>query len=491
METCQPSDKHGGSIQSIVKNVDSYATIWKHSHEETALKKTTDGKEDVRLTVLGKLSGKNDEQLYSIHVESGSIVIGDTVHNSSGYEFTVARILKNWRQRKSAFCGDMIHIELQIKKQSPARKNVGIIRKGTVLVGGENSPGSCLVKTGKKTVSSSPNKETVEHNERKGLIDPDFFGNRIKVDLNNVFPVLVVATMSSGKSTLINSFLGDDYLPNANLSCTAKRISVLDDDNLTEDKLYVSYSDGRTDTISENIPQAIEQANADDRVNGMLLAGQVDSVLNTDRAVLFIDTPGPNDAIKNNKQVTLDALSKIHGGLVIYVMNATQLAINDDKKLLQEMTHHIGINPNIDVLFVVNKVDELDFEKESIQQLIREARSYLLELGFNSPDVIPISARAALVFRKILLDKSLSRVEKRVFKSSISLFGTNDCRLSLYASTKDMEDFGETKEVDKKTYLVPELMAAIDNTGITRVEQYIQNRLIESGNKARLEVVVE
>ena len=44
--------------------------------------------------------------------------------------------------------------------------------------------------------------------------------------------VIVLATMSSGKSTIINTLLGEDILPNENQACTAKIFKVLDNDKI-------------------------------------------------------------------------------------------------------------------------------------------------------------------------------------------------------------------------------------------------------------------
>ena len=48
---------------------------------------------------------------------------------------------------------------------------------------------------------------------KQGLISRSFFAKEISVDVSRVFPVMALATMSSGKSTLINALLGLDILP--------------------------------------------------------------------------------------------------------------------------------------------------------------------------------------------------------------------------------------------------------------------------------------
>ena len=57
----------------------------------------------------------------------------------------------------------------------------------------------------------------------------------------SVFPINVVATMSSGKSTLINALLGKRMMPSKNEACTATITEILDND--TEQFAAVVYDE--------------------------------------------------------------------------------------------------------------------------------------------------------------------------------------------------------------------------------------------------------
>ena len=50
----------------------------------------------------------------------------------------------------------------------------------------------------------------------EALIAKDFFAQGISINEKEIFPMVVMATMSSGKSTLINSLLGQQVLPSRN-----------------------------------------------------------------------------------------------------------------------------------------------------------------------------------------------------------------------------------------------------------------------------------
>ena len=64
---------------------------------------------------------------------------------------------------------------------------------------------------------------------------------------NSIFPINVVATMSSGKSTLINALLGKKLMPSKNEACTATITEILDNDMETfEAVVYDSQPWSRT-----------------------------------------------------------------------------------------------------------------------------------------------------------------------------------------------------------------------------------------------------
>ena len=57
----------------------------------------------------------------------------------------------------------------------------------------------------KKNNNSKRKKSANVVTTTKALVTHDFFSEGISINENEVFPMVVIATMSSGKSTLINS----------------------------------------------------------------------------------------------------------------------------------------------------------------------------------------------------------------------------------------------------------------------------------------------
>ena len=318
----------------------------------------------------------------------------------------------------------------------------------------------------------------------KALISHDFFPESISINENKVFPMVVMATMSSGKSTLINSLLGQDILPSRNAACTAKKYAILDDDQENSTKIYVTYKNGNTKVMEENIAEELDKANDDDNVTDILIRGHVKGVLNTDKALLIIDTPGPNNSRdESHEQTMLDIIKKIKGGLFLYVLNATQLAIHDDVNLLQTIKDFIKKNSQASILFIINKVDLLDEEiGETIEQLMLNAKEYLLQNGIENPQIIPVSALAASVFKKVLNKEMLTRKEFRDFEMYYDMYQPKDFNLRSFAITADLSDQNRKVEVHGEEYTIGNLNRAIENTGIKLLEEEIQKaQILSSG----------
>lgn len=326
--------------------------------------------------------------------------------------------------------------------------------------------------------------------KNENLISKGFLPDGIKMDESRIFPMAVIATMSSGKSTLINALLGKDILPTSNAACTSLSYFILDDDQNAKEIICATDLSGKTTVIEENLVEELVKLNQDVNVSSVFIRSDVKGVLNTDKALLMIDTPGPNNARNlSHEEILYRTISKIKGGLFLYVMNATQLAIVDDKNLLYSLKNVIRKNPGISILFVVNKIDMLDKECESIEECICIARKYLENLGFEEANIVPVSARAALLFKKVLNGERLTRMEYREFGWLYDLYEPKDYNMKKYAITEDLAgQFDVVKVTDGKhwdEFKVGDLNQAIENTGIKVLEECIQKAQILSSEKIK------
>lgn len=236
---------------------------------------------------------------------------------------------------------------------------------------------------------------------------------------NGIFEVSVIATMSSGKSTLINSILGTELLPSANEACTAAVVNILDNDDMDTYEAECFGADDQTVIYPRVTVDAerLAKLNRDERINRIDIEGNIPVVPSNKIRLCLVDTPGPNNAQDENHERLTYSIIRNRNSIVLYVMNATQMGINDDKQLLEAIAGEMskaGKESHDRFVFVVNKCDELDEEKgETAEDVCIRARDYLRGFGILDPTVIPTSAKMALLIRKARHGEELTRREKR------------------------------------------------------------------------------
>lgn len=234
---------------------------------------------------------------------------------------------------------------------------------------------------------------------------------------NGIFEVSVIATMSSGKSTLINSLLHTELLPSANLACTAKIVRILDNDDMNEYEAECYAADNMTvvHPRMKVTPEMLKEFNEDGKVTYIDIEGNIPSISSDKIRLCLRDTPGPNNSKNENHERLTRSIIKRTNAIVLYVMNATQFGIKDDKQLLMDISNEMkraGKQSRDRFIFVVNKCDELDEQKgEPIDKLLKDVREYLKEFDIIEPTIIPTSAKLAMIIRKNRKGEKLSRKE--------------------------------------------------------------------------------
>ncbi len=236
--------------------------------------------------------------------------------------------------------------------------------------------------------------------------------------LNNDFDVYVVATMSSGKSTVINAMLGQDLLPAANEATTATIAHIFDDKSKGVDFYGQRFdSNGILIAQSDAVDLTTMKAwNADSETKTITLNGNIRAIKkNNNVRLVLTDTPGPNNSQDpEHQRTTLGFIQDSkRNPLIIYVLNATQLGTNDDAQLLRLVADTMskgGKQSKDRFLFVVNKMDMFDPERgENIKEALNRVKSYLEENGIYDPNLFPVSARMAYLLRK---QGELTRAER-------------------------------------------------------------------------------
>lgn len=233
--------------------------------------------------------------------------------------------------------------------------------------------------------------------------------------------VSVIATMSSGKSTLINSLLHRELLPSLNQACTATVATILDNDDMNN---YEATCYDANDNViyprKEINAEIMSEYNSDKKVQTIAIEGSIPAIPSDKIRLCLRDTPGPNNSRDDHHKELTESIIKCNtNSIVVYVMNATQMEINDDKYLFQSISREMkkeGKQSHDRFIFVINKCDALDEEKgETVPKLLDRAREYLKQFDITEPILIPTNSLLALTIRKKLNGETLTRSENKKY----------------------------------------------------------------------------
>ena len=291
---------------------------------------------------------------------------------------------------------------------------------------------------------------------------------------NNDFDAYVVATMSSGKSTFINAMLGTDLLPARNEATTATIAKIFD----TKSEKYSGIRCNKNgDILEENNSlnsDVLNEWNDQEDTHTINIEGSIYGMQKRDNVRLVLtDTQGPNNSRdESHARLTMSFIQDSQRSpLILYILNATQLGINDDKNLLSLVAKEIkkgGKQAKDRFIFIVNKCDEFDLEKESLEKALNNVKDYLSENGIQDPLVYPISAYATRLMRND--EQFLTSGERRKKNVYIDQFLEDEYNFIQYMplTAKVYSKVESLKLLEND-----ELNIALKNSGIPAVEMMI------------------
>jgi GTPase Era involved in 16S rRNA processing len=185
----------------------------------------------------------------------------------------------------------------------------------------------------------------------------------------------------------------------------------------------------------------------------LFLRGDLDGIGNKGMVVAVHDTPGTNNSSdSSHHKVTLDFLSENKMDLILFVLNAEQLGTSDENSLLREIYSNVVKKSKTDVLFILNKIDSIDPEKESLEKMIRDTIKQLEEIGYAKPTVFPVASKAARLLKMKAkgLDTHMTPRERR--ELALLIHNTSDTLSQLLNATglpcveRRIEEFLTSKE---------------------------------------------
>ncbi len=193
--------------------------------------------------------------------------------------------------------------------------------------------------------------------------------------------VAVMGEFSSGKSTLINSFLGVDLLP-TNFDPTTKfntKIQYSDNERLSVD--------GEEQELSSQAISEIDQINSNE-INIYTKA----SIL---KDITFVDTPGTNDPTSFTDDIVFSLIGQVD--IVLFVINSLNALKETEKQFLSKLIREKDIGK---FFFVLNFADQLDDPRVVKNDFVERITSLLsLDRDDISKHTFLYSAKNALTNR--------------------------------------------------------------------------------------------
>ena len=226
--------------------------------------------------------------------------------------------------------------------------------------------------------------------------------------------IILTATMSAGKSTLVNSLIGQELSFSKKAACTATTMEFI-----STPVYHPWYHVLFAQEFKPNLPPEEIRAFTRGRDKPCTIAGFFQSVLGRQR-VKLIDTPGV-DSSQNplHKTITRDALKSGQNDILIYVIPVENYGSEDDYAHLKFVREKVQYKK---ILFVINMMDTCDFEDDSVDEILKNVVEHLKSIGFERPVVCPISAKAGFLFKLALAGGELSKNDEQELMALYSKF---------------------------------------------------------------------
>lgn len=307
------------------------------------------------------------------------------------------------------------------------------------------------------------------------------------------FEMAVVATMSSGKSTLINAMLGRELLPTGNEATTATLAKIHDIDG-AEHFSGKSFDKNHNELVSCDplTLESMKTLNNNPETSVIEICGDILGIESKDLKLVLTDTPGTNNSRTNeHKEHTYSLLQADYKPMILYVLDGTQLETNDDNSLLKDVAKAMnsgGRQAQERFIFVLNKADKFDPEKDrEVSKIVDGVKAYLEKHNIHNPRIFPAASKMAEVIRQYQNNQPLTEEEEEDILSECKKFIkrekkhlSNFAPLSLNAKKIQNEMIADAQKKGD------EYAEALVYTGIPAIELAISEYLIKYALPAKI-----
>ena len=299
---------------------------------------------------------------------------------------------------------------------------------------------------------------------------------------NEEFEVNVTATMSAGKSTLINALLGQKLMPSKQGACTATITRIKDDDDKTFKATAVDAQGNELGHYSVLDYKTMSALNNNPEVSEIHASGDIPFVTSDEASLVLVDTPGPDNARnENHKLVTQKALDQSSKSLVLFVMNGGKLNDTAQDQHLKRIAKSMSVDDKQSrerFMFVINKLDDYSEEDDNVaSDVIKNVTEYLEEMGIKDPNIFPAAALPALLVRRYENchdDDEKRRIYRELYPKADKLIYEKQLHLEQYHKLVSNSQLQIDKELQEAVEANDIYGQALIHSGIRGIEETIK-----------------
>ena len=246
--------------------------------------------------------------------------------------------------------------------------------------------------------------------------------------------VVVVATMKSGKSTLLNALIGRDLLPSRARACTATITRIKDVDGAEFSGTAFGLEDGTAHAILDpDGPMSLERMerlNGDEMVGKIEVRGDIPFLRSNTVKLVFVDTPGPDNARDGRHRLIQERfLQQGSQDLVLFIVPPAfgTKGMVETFTRIAEITERGGLDARDRFFFICSRMDDRDPDKDgSAEETLAEVAEHLGELGIREPNLFPSAALPALRILRAAAGDQLSQRERQSVRDAVRVFNEDE-----------------------------------------------------------------
>ena len=252
--------------------------------------------------------------------------------------------------------------------------------------------------------------------------------------------IMITATMSAGKSTLINALFGKKLMRTSQEACTG-HICKLYHKPFEDHTLELLASDTQILVDHGDIMEAQKAGSCSISVHGRFIDRHP-------HRLCLIDTPGVDSALEHSHgAVTRQALTAEMYDKLVFVFAADQLGKDAVIAHLQYIADTV---PHDKIIFVVSKLDLFKSKEDSITESVQWIREDLRKVGFENPLICPVSAYFALLLKLHHAGETLDEDELDEYEMCVKKFHRAQYDLSGYYGTAPKNSTDEYESLCNK-----------------------------------------